>query len=102
MVRQPGEYPWSSFRANALGDVSKLLTPHSLYLSLGDTKPTRLTAYQSLFNNELDKSLMSSIRKALSFSMPLGDSRFQQQIEEAQGRKVGYAGRGRPNKIKYK
>jgi len=102
MVHQPGEYLWSSFRANALGDANKLLTPHALYLSLGDTKQTRLTAYQALFENELDKGLMSNIRKALSFSMLLGDSRFEQQIEEALGRKVGLARRGRPQKIKCK
>jgi len=102
MVNQPGDYPWSSFRSNAMGHDSKLLTPHSRGLSLGDTKQPRLTAYQALFENELDKGLMSNIRKASSFSMPLGDSRFQQQIEDALGRKVGYARRGRPQKIKCK
>lgn len=102
MVHQPDEYLMSSFRVNALGHTSKLLTPHTLYLSLGETKSIRLSAYQALFQNELDNGLMSNIRKASSFSMPLGDSRFQQQIEDALGRKVGQAKRGWPQKSKCK
>lgn len=37
MVEQPGEYPWSSFRANALGVPIKLITPHEIYLRLAKT-----------------------------------------------------------------
>ena len=102
MVEHPANYRWSSFRANALGEVSKLLTPHSLYLSLGTSESMRQEVYQSLFNNELDQVLISDIRKAASFSMPLGNSRFQEQIETALGRTLGYARRGRPQKIKCK
>jgi len=102
LIDLPAEYPWSSFRSNALGEVSKLLTPHALYLSLGTSASVRQETYQSLFNNELDKVLIGDIRKAASFSMPLGNSRFKQQIEDSLGRKVGYARRGRPQKIKYK
>jgi len=91
MVSHPAEYPWSSFRANALGEGNKLLTQHALYLSLGTSASVRQEGYQSLFNNELDNVLINDIRKSASFSMPLGNSRFQQQIEGALSRKVGYA-----------
>ena len=32
MVRDPGEYPWSSYRTHAFGEPSTWLTPHPLYL----------------------------------------------------------------------
>ena len=35
MVADPGQYRWSSYRANALGVPDSLLTAHPLYLALG-------------------------------------------------------------------
>jgi len=37
----PGEDPWSSYRANALGIPNPLLTPHPLYAGLGETDEAR-------------------------------------------------------------
>lgn len=37
MVNDPGDYPWSSYRKNALGEENPLLTPHYLYTQLGPT-----------------------------------------------------------------
>ena len=31
MVSDPGDYPWSSYRANALGQANVILSPHPLY-----------------------------------------------------------------------
>jgi hypothetical protein len=41
MVRDPGEYPWSSYRANGLGASDPLLSPHPLYLQLGASPESR-------------------------------------------------------------
>ena len=49
LVATPGEYPWSSFRANALGKDDALVTPHSHYCSLGRTAVSRQEAYRGLF-----------------------------------------------------
>ncbi len=35
MVDKPDDYPWSSYRVNALGEHNPLLSPHPLYLALG-------------------------------------------------------------------
>jgi REP element-mobilizing transposase RayT len=38
MVADPADYPWSSYRANALGERNPILSPHRLYLAFaGDT-----------------------------------------------------------------
>ena len=35
MVEHPSEYPWSSYRANALGQYDALVTPQFMYFALG-------------------------------------------------------------------
>jgi putative transposase len=45
----PGAYPWSSHRANALGEKSALVTPHPHYCSLGRSPGERRAAYAALF-----------------------------------------------------
>lgn len=37
MVDDPADYSWSSYQSNALGQSISLLTPHRLYLGLGQT-----------------------------------------------------------------
>jgi putative transposase len=48
MVQAPGEYRWSSYRANALAEEDPLVSPHQEYLSLGSTSTERSEAYRVL------------------------------------------------------
>lgn len=48
MVDDPAEYPWSSYRVNALDVSSELCTPHVKYLAFGEGEE-RLAAYRGLF-----------------------------------------------------
>ena len=45
MVEQPGQYRWSSYRANALGYVDPVVAPHPLYFALGRSAEERRRAY---------------------------------------------------------
>jgi len=49
LAPRPGDYPWSSYRANALGEDSGLVTPHPHYYSLGRSPEARRAAYAALF-----------------------------------------------------
>jgi putative transposase len=49
MVADPGSYRWSSYRANALGEPNSLVSPHTLYLELGDSPERRQAAYWEIF-----------------------------------------------------
>ena len=49
LVAHPGAYPWSSYRANALGEDDALLTPHPHYYALGRSPDERRAAYAALF-----------------------------------------------------
>ena len=45
IVAQPESYRWSSYRANALGYIDSVVTPHPLYYALGRSPETRRPAY---------------------------------------------------------
>lgn len=50
MVAHPGEYRWSSYRANGQGEENALLRPHALYDGLGLDAARRVqAAYRELF-----------------------------------------------------
>jgi len=96
MVAHPGDYRWSSYHANAMGELDKRLTTHPVYEALGQTKESRQYAYRGLFSIALDKDMVHAIRSASRFSMPLGNHRFKTEIEQALKCKLGFARRGRP------
>jgi putative transposase len=52
VVAWPGQYRWSSFRANALGQDDPLLTPHAFYCALGRDAELRQAAYRALFRDQ--------------------------------------------------
>lgn len=49
VVADPGDYRWSSYRANGLGDADSRLTPHERYLSLGGNVAERQAVYRAMF-----------------------------------------------------
>ncbi|TAK66254.1 MAG: transposase [Betaproteobacteria bacterium] len=51
LVARPGQYRWSSFRANALGQDDMLLTPHAHYCALGRDAESRQASYRALFRD---------------------------------------------------
>jgi len=95
MVDDPANYRWSSYRSNALGQSSAILTPHPLYQSLGANSEERQIAYRALFRAQLDDEAISDIL-ALSQSQPLGNERFYQHIEQMTGQRRESRPRGRP------
>jgi putative transposase len=52
VVARPGQYRWSSFRANALGQDDPLLMPHAHYCALGRAPESRQAAYLALFQDQ--------------------------------------------------
>lgn len=72
------------------------MTPHEVYNRLGTRKLSRVNSYKEFFKDDVSQRVLSEIRNAAIFSMPLGNSKFQDQIEETIGRKLGYSKRGRP------
>ena len=98
MVAHPAEYRWSSYRANAQGEVNALVQPHALYRSLGGSAVTRQAAYRELFRHELEPGLVDEIRRATNGNFALGCERFANAVAEMIGRRVRPGQSGRPRK----
>jgi len=96
MVNDPAHYRWTSYRANALGQFSPLLSPHPVYLALGAADHARRIAYRRLFRSPLDPETLSDLRLALNQSQPLGNERFYAKIERITGQRREARPRGRP------
>jgi len=88
MVVAPGDYKWSSFKANGLAKKMELWQPHFVYNSLGATPQARADAYRTLFSSALDSSVLEQIRQASNKGMALGNDKFKQQIQLLSGRRV--------------
>lgn len=98
MTSTPGEYDWSSYRANVQGEADDRITPHILFKRLGKTVQARRDAYHSLFTEQLAENDLKVIRNAWQTGTPLGNEKFKQKIELKLNCKVGQDRRGRPKR----
>jgi putative transposase len=98
MVSSPVDYPWSSFRTNAMGTPSHFLSPHSEYLRLGTTTGQRQAAYRGMLATGLSTSELARIRAAINKNAAFGDEGFVAGIEARLGRAARPVARGRPTR----
>jgi putative transposase len=94
MVSHPSEYPWSSYRANAVGQYNGLLTPHALYMRLGDNDESRQAAYRALFSAQISEMALTEIREAANKAWVLGSDYFKDKIAAQLNRRAEKAPRG--------
>lgn len=98
MVTAPGDYRWSSYRTNAFGKASRLISPHTLYQQLGSTPPERQSVYRELFKEVLQDELVEAIRATTLSGLALGNDKFKREIEALSGQSVSAGKPGRPAK----
>jgi len=96
MVERAEDYRWSSHKSNAFGLHSNILTPHELYLQLGDTKGARLQAYRALFAAHQPEQLKQEIALVLDKGLVLGNEQFKRQVAQLLNRNTEPRGAGRP------
>lgn len=102
MVRDPGDYRWSSYRCNAWGQTDAAITPHALYTALDADPDARRRAYREIFRERLDSATLQTIRDSLNQEVVVGNDRFREQIENALARRARPSRRGRPPKPEHK
>jgi putative transposase len=102
MVAAPGDYPWSSYRANAAGtpELGDLPSPHPLYLSLGPDPAARGATYAALVEQALEPAAVDTIRRATNGGYALGGEGFQHRMSQQLDRPVIPGRAGRPPKTK--
>ncbi len=88
MVAHPSEYPWSSYRHNALGEPDGLLTEQREYRRLGKNFAEHQAAYRQLFRARIAARSLAEIREATNEAWVLGDKRFKRRVEQQLKRRV--------------
>ena len=100
MIKQPGEYQWSSYRINTGLKKSGLITPHEIYLQLGNSDKARTDAYKALFLEKLTYLQLDNIRAATSRGLVVGSDAFKDKIEQMIGQSVRPNPVGRPREVR--
>ena len=73
LVRDPAQYPWSSYRTNAEGIPDPLIHPHGTYAALGRSAAARLAAYRELVHQAMVEPIIDNIRSAIGSGQALRD-----------------------------
>lgn len=104
MVKNPGDYKWSSFQGNGADKDIKLLVPHRTYLALGVNDKDRLTTYNQLILSRIPKHIVDKIRQASRSSSVFGRDEFKIKIENQLNQKqhLAWGGDRRSNKFQSK
>jgi putative transposase len=80
MVRDPGNYKWSSYRAHAFGVSVKFWTPHDLYLSLAADAIGRQKSWRMCVGEAMDTDTIAKIRHCTNTGLVLGTEKFRNQV----------------------
>lgn len=98
IVARPGEYAWSSYRANAEGAPDSRVTPQAEYLRLGQNERARRDGYRMLFGSHIEPALLDEIRATTNGGYALGNESFRREMARALGRRVSKGSPGRPQR----
>jgi putative transposase len=96
LARRGDEYPWSSYRFNAMGDASGFLSPHDEYVRLGSAPAERQAMYRELIAEVQGRETLQEIRNATNGGYALGSAAFRSAMARALGRRVDRGSAGRP------
>lgn len=80
MIGHPAEYPWPSYRGNALSENDALLVPRLLFLALGSSVDERQMAYRALFKAHFDEKMLEEVRMSINKAWVLGSEHFKKKI----------------------
>jgi putative transposase len=92
LVAEPGQYPWSSARAYALGEPDALVDESPEYLALADSAARRQQLWREFLLGEDPREEV--VRRG---DWAIGDDSFRLRVLQAQGRPAPRR-RGRPRK----
>ncbi len=98
MVADAADYPWSSYAHYAGMRADKLLTPHPLVWSLGNTPFAREAAYAELVQAGLTSVQQSALTQAVLHGWALGAPEFLDALQKKTPRRVTKGTPGRPSK----
>ena len=96
IVKDAGDYPWSSYHWHTCGKHDNLITDHPLYQALGETDEMRQSSYLALCAADMDDKVLNEIQNALHQCLVLGNDHFKDRIEATSSLRARPGKRGRP------
>lgn len=100
MVSEPAAHPWSSHR-HLIGQRSdKLVTPHALFWSLGNTPFDRQAAYAQMVAAGISELQRSDLTRAALTGWALGSESFVASLEHSTQRRLAPTKAGRPPRVR--
>ena len=98
MVADPAQYPWSSHRHYAGVANDRLVTPHPLFWSLGNTPFARELAYGELITAGISRETKEALAGSTHRGWALGDAAYVAELERRTDRRAAPKPAGRPHK----
>jgi len=96
LVAQARDYPWSSHGHYAGLRTDRLVTPHSLYWSLGNTPFAREAAYAQLVQDGVSQDQRQALTDSVLRGWALGSPVFLAELQKRTSRRLSRASPGRP------
>jgi putative transposase len=77
MTDEPSAYPWSSYRHNALGEITPLITPHEQYKLQAATPAEWQAVYRALAHEYVEPEHLNDLRLHTQQQRAWGSEHFQ-------------------------
>lgn len=99
LVAEAGDYPWSSHGHYAGLRADKLITPHPLFWSLGNTPFAREAAYAEMVRAGVHPDQQAALTQSALSGWALGEAKFVADLQKQTARRVQKIQAGRPANI---
>ena len=96
MVADPADYPWSSHNHYTGARLDRLITPHPLYWTLGNTPFAREAAYADLVRAGVAQPVRYALTRSALGGWALGEADFVADLQTRTERRVAKSKAGRP------
>ena len=96
MVEDAGDYPWSSFAHYSGMRSIKLITPHPLVWSLGNTPFAREAAYAELVRSGISLAQQQGLTQSTLSGWAMGEADFVADLQKRTERRLLRSKPGRP------
>ena len=96
MVAEAQDYPWSSYGHYAGLRADRLVTPHPLFWTLGNTPFAREAAYAELVRAGITLAQQDALTRSALSGWALGGEKFVADLQKRTERRVQKTLAGRP------
>jgi putative transposase len=99
LVREAGEYAWSSYRFHGRGDANELIDPLVTYDELSSYAGVRRRKWAEKVHLPLEGQAEAAVRRSVQTGLPYGERVWVERLAKRLGVDLVTRPRGRPRKV---